>query len=178
MSFSVTSRYLSGLVLPRYARCRRLCPTSLSNPRREEFIVRILLEVLGQLVDARGEQRDLHLGRAGVAIVPVELAHEFLFLLHWHGHDFCVLSFPAGLPTGSNPPPGGLVRRADYTRTQAGSRYNSAHDPPADSLRLWFGPDYGDRHAPPGALSPGNPAFAGGLDGSTRIRWNSGFAFS
>ena len=33
--------------------------------------------VLGQFVDSSREQRDLHLGRAAIVLVPTELADEF-----------------------------------------------------------------------------------------------------
>src|SRR5207248_6004502 len=48
-----------------------------SAPRVVVLLVR--LEVLGQVMDALGEQRDLHLRRAGVALVGAELLHYSRF---------------------------------------------------------------------------------------------------
>lgn len=40
-------------------------------------VLRVDLEVLGQLLDALGEQCDLHFGRTGVAIARLELLDDF-----------------------------------------------------------------------------------------------------
>src|SRR2546422_1217742 len=42
-------------------------------------VLGVLLEMIGQAVDALGEQRDLHLGRARVALVGAELLDQSLF---------------------------------------------------------------------------------------------------
>ena len=48
-------------------------PTALANHHKQSaagtVVLEILLEVLGQVVDALGEQRDLHVGRTGIALV-------------------------------------------------------------------------------------------------------------
>src|SRR5438093_6153122 len=49
-------------------------------------ILRVLLEMVGQAVDALGQQRDLHLGRAGVALVGAELLDQTLLLVDSKRH--------------------------------------------------------------------------------------------
>ncbi|CDZ88735.1 conserved hypothetical protein [Rhodococcus ruber] len=50
-------------------------------------VVLVLLQVLGQVLDALGEHRDLRLGRSGVGLVEAVLAEDLLLLLggqcHW-----------------------------------------------------------------------------------------------
>src|SRR5213593_1577215 len=49
-------------------------------------ILRVLLEMVGQAVDALGQQRDLHLGRTGVALVGAELLDQTLLLVDSKRH--------------------------------------------------------------------------------------------
>jgi hypothetical protein len=43
-------------------------------------VLDVRLEVLGEAVDALGQERDLHLGRAGVLSRALVLLHHLLFL--------------------------------------------------------------------------------------------------
>src|SRR5260370_4318659 len=49
-------------------------------------ILGVLLEVIGEAVDALGEERDLHLGRPRIAFVDAELLDQALLLVdgQWH----------------------------------------------------------------------------------------------
>ena len=51
-------------------------------------ILLVELEVLVEMVDALRQQRDLHLGRTGIALVPGILLDDFLF-----GHGFSLHYF-------------------------------------------------------------------------------------
>jgi len=48
------------------------------------MIVFVLTQVLGQMVDTFGEQRDLHLGRTGVAVMLTVLFDDGFGVLHSH----------------------------------------------------------------------------------------------
>src|SRR5256885_13422418 len=50
------------------------------------MILRVLLEVVGQAVDALGQERDLHLGRTGVAVVGAELLDQTFLLVDSKRH--------------------------------------------------------------------------------------------
>jgi hypothetical protein len=54
--------------------------------------------VLGQLVDARREQRDLHLGRAGVGLALAVLADDLLFGFLAEGHRTSFTTNPQSPP--------------------------------------------------------------------------------
>src|SRR5262245_60249722 len=49
-------------------------------------VLRVGAEVLGQIVDLLGQQRYLHLGRAGVAVGPSVLADQLGLLVLGQGH--------------------------------------------------------------------------------------------
>ena len=53
----------------------------LEQPATRGVILFVRLEVLGQLVDALGQNRDLHFGTAGVGIVRAISVDDGLFLL-------------------------------------------------------------------------------------------------
>jgi len=42
----------------------------------------IVLEVLGQVIDALGQQRNLHIGRTGIPLVQLEILNRFRFRFH------------------------------------------------------------------------------------------------
>ena len=48
-------------------------------------ILGVLLQMLGEVVDALGEDRDLHLGRAGVALIDLIGLNEVLLGFFLHG---------------------------------------------------------------------------------------------
>src|SRR5438309_2211515 len=50
------------------------------------MVVLVRAEVLGELVDARGEQRDQDLGGAGVVLVAPELAHDLALVFECQRH--------------------------------------------------------------------------------------------
>jgi hypothetical protein len=50
----------------------------LQQPAARVVVLRVRAQMLGQLVDALGEQCDLHLGRAGVLAGPAVLADDLL----------------------------------------------------------------------------------------------------
>ena len=52
------------------------------QPPARVVILLVELEMLVQVIDARGEQRDLDFGRTGVALVTAIFGHDFLFGLH------------------------------------------------------------------------------------------------
>lgn len=58
-------------------------------------ILDVILEVLGQMIDALAEQSDLHFRRAGIPLVNPELLDDFLFLLLSNSH---VLRFSSLFP--------------------------------------------------------------------------------
>jgi len=64
------------------AQHRRRFPTSISSPRRV-VVLDMTTEVLGELVDALGEQRDLDLGGAGVVGGAPVLADQLRLLFPW-----------------------------------------------------------------------------------------------
>ena len=45
-------------------------------------IFQVLLEVLGQMVDSLGQQRNLDIGRPGVALVNPKICNRFRFFFH------------------------------------------------------------------------------------------------
>src|SRR5256885_14575778 len=56
------------------------------QPAPRMMILRVLLEVVGQAVDALGQERDLHLGRTGVAVVGAELLDQTFLLVDSKRH--------------------------------------------------------------------------------------------
>ena len=66
---------------------RRRLPTSISRPRREWWSLRVRAQVLGEFVDPLGEQRDLDLGGAGVAIGAAVLADQLALFLLGQAHS-------------------------------------------------------------------------------------------
>jgi hypothetical protein len=50
------------------------------------FVVPVRAQVVGELVNAGGQQGNLHFGRTGVAFVTGEVLHDcrFFFFLDWH----------------------------------------------------------------------------------------------
>ena len=64
---------------------RRRRPTSISRPRRLWWSFLWILEVLGEVQDAIGEERDLHLGRAGVGVRRAVLGDDLCFGRERHG---------------------------------------------------------------------------------------------
>ena len=55
------------------------------------MVLHVRLEVVGEVGDALGEERDLHLGRAGVALVELELRDDLSLLLRVE-HDWTCVS--------------------------------------------------------------------------------------
>ena len=55
-------------------------------------ILRVLLHMLGQGIDAAGEYGDLHFGRAGVAFVGCVLGNDLVFLL-FENHVFHLINY-------------------------------------------------------------------------------------
>ena len=62
------------------------------------MVLVVSLEVLGQGVDAMGKDRDLYLGRTGVALVGGVLRNDSLLFVFQHG--FIHLSFTMRRPSG------------------------------------------------------------------------------
>src|SRR5690349_24392394 len=62
------------------------------------------LEVVGETVDPLGEERDLHLGRAGVALVHLELLDQALLLVRRQPHAEILPGVPPPSPTSPGPP--------------------------------------------------------------------------
>src|SRR4026207_2308957 len=76
-------------------------------------IVLVGLEVVGEAVDALGKQRDLDLGRAGVALVHLELLDEALLLVRGQPHADSSRRLPPPPPRPpGRPPPNRHVPRA------------------------------------------------------------------
>ena len=50
-------------------------------------ILNMNLEVLGKMIDALAQQRNLHFGRAGVRLMNSELLNDTLFLLFSNSHN-------------------------------------------------------------------------------------------
>ena len=57
----------------------------LEQPPAGMEILAMRAKVLGQVIDPRGEQRDLHLARASVLIVGFVFGYDFGFYDCWHG---------------------------------------------------------------------------------------------
>lgn len=58
-------------------------------------ILNMNLEVLGEMIDALAQQRNLHFGRAGVRLMNPELLDDTLFLLFSNSHNLRAASlFP------------------------------------------------------------------------------------
>src|SRR5687767_13569259 len=58
------------------------------QPASRVMVLRVSLEVLGEVGDALGEQRDLNLGRARVALVRLELFDESLLAVDGKRHGW------------------------------------------------------------------------------------------
>src|SRR4029450_8684721 len=56
------------------------------QPAARVVVLRVRPKVLGQLVDARREQRDLHLRGAGIGLSAAVLADDLLFRFLAEGH--------------------------------------------------------------------------------------------
>src|SRR5262249_28446164 len=60
-------------------------PTPLADKHQEPaarmMVLHVLLEMIGQAVDALGQERDLHLGRACIALVGAELLDQTLLAI-------------------------------------------------------------------------------------------------
>src|SRR5262245_28049680 len=69
-------------------------------------VVLVGLEVVGQPVDALGQERDLNFGRARVAVVCLELLDETLLLLQGQPHAGILPGVPPPIAT----PPGPRLR--------------------------------------------------------------------
>src|SRR3984893_8242504 len=61
------------------------------------------LEVIGEAVDPLGEERDLHLGRAGVALVHLELLDQALLLVRRQPHAGILPGVPPPIATSPGP---------------------------------------------------------------------------
>src|SRR6266446_6493390 len=65
-------------------------PATLADQHQESatrmVVLRVLLEVLGEPVDPLGQERDLHLGRAGVALVNAVLLDQGFLLVDGQRH--------------------------------------------------------------------------------------------
>src|SRR5438128_8126305 len=57
------------------------------QPAARVVVLAVRAQVLGQVVDALGEQRNLDLGGAGIAILATELADQLLLLLLGQRHQ-------------------------------------------------------------------------------------------
>src|SRR5512132_2224239 len=57
-------------------------------------ILHVRLEVIVQTVDARGQQRYLHLGRAGIALRSLVFGDDLRLFGNRDGHEFLVRSSP------------------------------------------------------------------------------------
>src|SRR3954452_19594886 len=56
------------------------------QPAARVVVVLVLAQVLGQVVDAAGQQRDLHLGGPGVVLVAAEARYDLLLVLCSKAH--------------------------------------------------------------------------------------------
>src|SRR6185295_1558020 len=63
------------------------------------------LEVVGEAVDPLGQQRDLDLGRAGVALVDLELLDQTLLLVLGQPHTEILPGVPPPIATPPEPRP-------------------------------------------------------------------------
>ena len=52
------------------------------QPTARPMIFDILLQMLGQVIDPLRQQRNLHVGRAGIALMELEVVDGFRFCLH------------------------------------------------------------------------------------------------
>src|SRR5262245_19456970 len=79
----------------------------LEQPAPRVEILDVRLEMLGEAVDALGEERDLHLGRAGVGSRALVLLHYLRFLrnLQCHSLSLYVVSYLEGRHSNRTPPP-------------------------------------------------------------------------
>src|SRR5205085_6006743 len=75
------------------------------EPPARVMILPVGLEVVGQAVDSLGEQRDLYFGRAGVAVVRLELLDEPLLLLDGQPHPDILPGVPPPIATPPEPEP-------------------------------------------------------------------------
>ena len=63
------------------------------QPPSGTMVFDVGLEVLGQFVDARGEQRNLHVGRPSVLRMELKLFRDFGFFINSNHSVFCLLSW-------------------------------------------------------------------------------------
>jgi hypothetical protein len=63
--------------LPEVLQKVRALAHELEEPAPTGEVLRVCSHVPGQLIDTSREQRDLHLGRAAILLVPTELADKF-----------------------------------------------------------------------------------------------------
>src|SRR5712664_2287404 len=67
------------------------------------MVLLVSLEVVGETVDPFGEERDLHLGRAGVALVHLELLDQALLLVRGQPHAVILPGAPPPIATSPGP---------------------------------------------------------------------------
>ena len=84
----------------------------MSSPRRLWWSLGCVRDMVGEVADALGEQRDLHLRRAGIGVVDAVLGDGVLL-----GSHRVVLLSPERAPVVTSP---GAVRRRSITPTPLG----------------------------------------------------------